>query len=150
MTPSGVRLDGVSTIFSSVTAASLTRRPPPLIWRRASPLDATRPALTNSRQHAERPLPARRRDFHRRQAFRDRALLEGLPRGFGGGVGCVAAVQQRGRLRRQHLLGLVDLGALQRRELGDLGHRQGREQLEEADDVGVLGVAPVLPEIVRR
>src|SRR5262249_53814780 len=31
MTPSGVRSRGVSTIFSSVAATSLTRRPPPLI-----------------------------------------------------------------------------------------------------------------------
>ena len=31
ITPSGVRSRGVSASFSSVTAASLTRRPPPLI-----------------------------------------------------------------------------------------------------------------------
>jgi tyrosyl-tRNA synthetase len=42
------------------------------------------------------------------------------------------------------------LAALQRRELVDLAHRQDREQLQKFDDVGVLDVAPVLPEIVRR
>src|SRR5277367_242877 len=35
ITPSGVRFAGVSIIFSSDTATSLTRSPPPLIWRRA-------------------------------------------------------------------------------------------------------------------
>ena len=54
----------------------------------------------------------------------------------------------RGDLGRQHLLGLVDLGALQVREPVDLRHRQRREQPQEAADVGVLGVAPVLPEVV--
>ena len=71
-------------------------------------------------------------------------------RGLGGSFGLVAAVQQRRRLGRQHLLGLVDLGALQRRELGDLVQRQVGEQLQEALDVGVLGVAPELPVVVGR
>src|SRR4029078_3387870 len=55
MTPSGVRLPALRIIFSSVTATSLTRSPPPLIWRRASPLEATRPALTYI---ASTPTPA--------------------------------------------------------------------------------------------
>ena len=38
---------------------------------------------------------------------------------------------------------------LQRGELGDLGKRQRGEQFEKARDVAVLGVAPVLPVVVR-
>jgi hypothetical protein len=63
-----------------------------------------------------------------RKAFGDQAFLKRLPRGFGGGVGRIAAVQQRGRFSRQHLLGLVDLGTLQCSEPHDLTHRQDREQ----------------------
>src|SRR5262249_27834919 len=55
ITPSAVRSAGVSTILSSDTATSLTRNPPPLIWRRASPFELTRPVLTNS---ASTPTPA--------------------------------------------------------------------------------------------
>ena len=60
------------------------------------------------------------------------------------------AMQQRGRLGGEHLLRLVDLGALQRRQPRDLVQRQQREQLQEPLDVGVLGVAPELPVIVGR
>ena len=64
------------------------------------------------REHADAGVKFAARNFHRRQVFRDRAFLKSLPRGFGGRVGGIAAVQQRGRLGRQHLLGLVDLAAL--------------------------------------
>ena len=148
MTPSGVRVAGVNTIFSSVTVVSLTLSPPPLIWRRASPFDETRPARTNA---ASTPRLAhfRARDFDRRQVFRKRALLEGAPRRIGGGVGRGAAMHQRGRFGGQHLLRLVHLGAVQRRKPADLVERQHGEQLEEARHVAVLGVAPVLPVVVR-
>ncbi len=53
-----------------------------------------------------------------------------------------------GHLGRQQLLGVVDLLALQRLEAGDLRQRQLGEYLQEAADIGVLGVAPVLPEVV--
>ena len=79
-----------------------------------------------------------------------RAFLEGRARGVGGLFGRGAAVQQRGRLGGEHLLRLVDLLALQRRELGDLRQRHRREQLEEALDVAVLGVAPELPVVIDR
>ena len=92
-----------------VTGSSLTRRPPPLIWRRASPLEATRPALTNAVSTPRPAVQLAARNFDRRQALGERAFLESLLRGLGGLVGGVAAVQQRGRLGRQHLLGLVDL-----------------------------------------
>jgi hypothetical protein len=46
-TPSDVTSASESVAFSSVTALSLTLRPPPLIWRRASLVEATRPAATN-------------------------------------------------------------------------------------------------------
>ncbi len=59
-------------------------------------------------------------------------------------------MDERRRLRGEDLLSLVDLGILERGELGDLAHRQEREQLQEPLDVGVLGVAPELPVVVGR
>ena len=49
ITPSGVRSFRLSVIFSSATAASFTFSPPPLIWRRASPFEATRPVFSRKR-----------------------------------------------------------------------------------------------------
>ena len=60
------------------------------------------------------------------------------------------AVQHRRRGVGQRLLGLVDLGALERLQPGDLVQRQIGEQAQEAADVGVLGVPPELPVIVGR
>jgi hypothetical protein len=85
-----------------------------------------------------------------RQIVRNRAFLEGLARGFGGFLGSRPAVQQRCRLGWPNLLGLVDLRAFKRFETADLVHRQNGEELEEPADIGVLGVAPVLPEIIDR
>src|SRR5258708_2037464 len=87
--------------------------------------------------------------FHGRKGLRDRAFLEGAPRGVGRDARSFRAMRQRGRGIRQRLLGLVDLGALQRRELLDLAERQDREQLEKFPDVGVLDIAPILPEVIR-
>ena len=53
-----------------------------------------------------------------------------------------------GRFARQHLLGFVDLLAFQRGEPLSLVDWKNREELQEAADVGVLGVAPELPVIV--
>ena len=58
-------------------------------------------------------------------------------------------MQQGGRLVGQHLLGVVDLGAFKPLQPRDLIHRQVGEQLQELDDVGVLGVAPHLPVVIR-
>ena len=87
-------------------------------------------------------------DLHRRQIAGEAALLEGGARGRGGGLGGLRSVQQGGGLAGQQLLGLVDLGALQRAQPLDLVQRQFGEQLQEAHHVGVLGVAPELPVIV--
>ena len=57
-------------------------------------------------------------------------------------------MQQGGGLIGQHLLGLIDLGALQGLQLGDLAEGQVGEQLQEAAHVRVLGVAPELPVVV--
>ena len=59
------------------------------------------------------------------------------------------AVQQARRFARERLLRFVDLGALQGFEAGDLGERQKREQPQEAPDIGIFGVAPELPIIIR-
>src|SRR3546814_1997989 len=47
-------------------------------------------------------------------------------------------------------LGLVDLSALKRFQRGNLLQGEIREQTQEAADVAVVRVAPVLPEIVSR
>ena len=67
-----------------------------------------------------------------------------MRRFFGG----VAAVNKGGRLGGEDFLGLVDLRALERGKALDLVERQHREQFQETADVGVLGVAPVLPVFV--
>ena len=86
---------------SSVTGASLTRSPPALIWRRASPVDATRPAFTKAREHAEALG-----DFLAETATLgsdkgERALFECRARGLRGRIRRRAAMQERGRLRRE-------------------------------------------------
>ncbi len=58
-------------------------------------------------------------------------------------------MQQSCGLVGKGLLGVVDLGALEAFQPADLVQRQVREQLQEAADVGVLGVAPELPIFVR-
>ena len=59
-------------------------------------------------------------------------------------------MKKRGRLAGERLLGLVDLGAGQALEPADFVERQEREQFQEPADVGVVGVAPELPVVVRR
>ena len=59
-----------------------------------------------------------------------------------------APCSRRGGLVGQHLLGLVDLGARQGLQPGDLVQRQVGEQLQEPAHVGVLGVPPELPVVV--
>ena len=59
-------------------------------------------------------------------------------------------MQKRGRLVGEGLLRLVDLGPGQAFEPADFVERQQREQFEEPADIGVVGVAPELPVLVRR
>ena len=106
--------------------------------------------LDEGRQHAKPRRDFRRAHLDLRQGQRQRAFLEGGLRGGGGLLGGLAPMHQRGRLGRQGLLGLVDLRALQRAEPRDLVQRQEGEQLQEAHDVGVLGVAPILPVVIGR
>ena len=118
------------------------------LTRRASPFELARPSLHEGREDAE---PANLGTRHRNASAASGAVSPSskVVRAVSGGfVGRRAAVHQRGRLGGEHLLGLVDLGALERREPADLVERQHREQLEEAGDVAVLGVAPVLPVVV--
>ena len=122
ITPSGVRSLERSTARSSVTGRSLTRRPPPFTCRRASLVEGT--SLAYSGPNAvSTPSPASstaRGTSHGRQTLGERALLEGLARRLGRRCGGFAAVQERRRLGRQHLLRLVDLGAVERFEPRDL------------------------------
>jgi len=59
-------------------------------------------------------------------------------------------VQERGRFRRQNLLGFVDLLAFEACQSANFRDRQYREQLEKARHIRVVGVAPVLPIRVGR
>ena len=59
-------------------------------------------------------------------------------------------MQQRRRLVGEDLLRLVDLGAVERLQPGDLVERQLRIELQEAADVVVLDVTPELPVVVGR
>ncbi len=132
MTPSGVSCARVSTIFSSVTAASLTLQAAALDLAARFAVRADQAGPDEGGEHADARLELGARDLDRRQRLRERAFLEGAARGLGGFVGGGAAVHQRGRLGRQHLLGLVDLLALERGQPADLVERQHGEQLEEA------------------
>ena len=71
-------------------------------------------------------------------------MLEGGARRAFGAVGGFTAMQQRGRLSGEDLLRFVELGAFELRQSIDLGKRQLGEQLEEAADIGVFGVPPIL------
>ena len=99
-------------------------------------------------EHADAGFELGARHLDRRQARAEAAFLERRARGRGGLVGGGLAVHQRGRFGGEHFLRFVDLRALERREALDLVERQHGEQFQEAGDVGVLGVAPVLPVVV--
>ena len=119
--------------------------------RRTSPFEPARPARTKSASDGDAGGEFGARD--RRSvgsASPSAAFLEGAARRLGRLVRRVAAVEERGRLGGEHLLRLVDLGAVERREPRDLVERQLGEELEEAADVGVLGVPPELPVLVGR
>ena len=129
---------------------SFSFSPPPLTWRRASPVEGVRPALTKA---VSTPRPAANSLAATVTVGRLCASTPSskvLRRRFRGGFRRLATVQQGGRLVGQHLFRLVDLGALKRGELGDLVERQRREQFQEPRNVGVLGIAPILPIIVDR
>ena len=71
-------------------------------------------------------------------------------RSLGRSLGLGLAVHQLGHLVRQHLLGLVDLAALQRAQAPHLVHRQEGQQREALFHVLIVHVAPVLVEVVGR
>ena len=54
----------------------------------------------------------------------------------------------QGGLGGEDLLRLVDLLAAERFQAGNLVQRQAREDLQEAADVAIVRVAPVLPEVI--
>lgn len=73
------------------------------------------------------------------------ALFKGLRRGFRGSLRRIGAAAQRGRFVGEDLFRFIDLGAFERFEPRDLGKWQVGEQLQEAADVAVVAVAPILP-----
>ena len=93
-------------------------------------------------------LQVARRHFYDRQVIAQLSLFEGLARRFRRRLGGVLSVQHRGCRRRQHLLRLVDLGAFQNLEPGDLVERQLAEQAQESADIAILRIAPELPVVV--
>ena len=118
--------------------------------RRTSPFDEARPALDEERGDRDAGVEFGGGDIDGRQRLGDRAFLEGAARRLRRFVGGGAAVEEGGRFGGEHLLGLVDLGAFEAFEAGDLVERQFGEQLQEAADVAVLGVPPELPVLVGR
>ena len=62
----------------------------------------------------------------------------------------LAPVQHRCGRRCKNLLRLVHFRAAECRQPGDLVQRQFRVELEEAADIGILRIPPVLPVVVRR
>ncbi|MND53333.1 hypothetical protein D3C80_443680 [compost metagenome] len=89
-------------------------------------------------------------NIDRRQIVGKRTFLEGLASRFCRLLGVFATVQHGGHFGREDLLDFVDLRTSQHRKPCDLVHRQRRVKLEEARNIGILGIAPVLPEIIGR
>ena len=83
------------------------------------------------------------------QVFRHRALFEGRARGLFRFVRFAAPVQQRCRFGGENLLGVVDLRALQRLQARDFVKGEIGEDFQEPPDIGVFGIAPILPIFVR-
>ena len=149
ITPSGVRSARVSSRFSSVTASSFTLMPPPLIWRLASPVDETKPTCMLA---VSTPSPSRARARGISKVGRLDAIAPSSNVARAVSAARSAASRpctQRCRLGGEHLLRLVQLGALELRELADLVKGKLGEQLEETRHVGVLAVPPILPIVVR-
>ena len=89
------------------------------------------------------------RHFDDGEVGAERVLLECLARGFrrrGRGLG---AVRQRRHRRRENFLGLVYFLAAQRFETANFIEREVGEESQEAADVGIFLVAPVLPIVPR-
>ena len=59
-------------------------------------------------------------------------------------------MRQLGGFEGQNFLGLVDFGIAQFFQPRDFIKRQIGEQFQEAPDIGIFGVAPVLPVIIGR
>ena len=116
--------------------------------RRTSPFEVARPALTNA---ASTLMPALRsaRGTSTVGRLEPRPPSSNVVRAVAAAsVGGGLAVHQSGRGGGEHFFRFVDLGALERREALDLVERQHGEQFQKAGDVGVLGVAPILPVVV--
>src|SRR6185503_20493944 len=96
-------------------------------------------------QNAEPGLQPRACNLDAGKRFRERSLLERPPRGFGGLIRGLAAVQDGGRFGRENLLRFVQVLPLERGKACDLVERQLGEQLEQTADVAVLAIAPELP-----
>ena len=86
----------------------------------------------------------------RRQRLAGASLFEGPTRRLARLASRLGAMGKRRRLIGQHLLGLVDFVALEGLEAGDLVRRQLGEQAQEPADIGIGGVAPILPVLVGR
>ncbi len=92
----------------------------------------------------------RRGRHEARQVLSASALGKGGVRGFSGGSGGFGAVREHGGGGGERGFGGVDLGTLERLQSRDLCQGQVGEQFEETADVGVVGVSPELPVVVRR
>ena len=133
---------------SAAIGWSFNRAPPPLISLRASLRLPARVRLVEQFEGGDTGLELCALDVDGWQRLALGAFLEGAARGLGSLLGGTPTVGEGSDLGRQHLLGLVDLLAFQCLELCDFRQRHLGEALQEAADIGVLGIAPVLPELV--
>ena len=85
--------------------------------------------------------------FGLRQFTAAAPALEDGARGLGRGLGGFPAMAERRGFRRQHLLCLIDVAALQ---LLDPSKIQFGEEAQKASDVVVFGIAPKLPIFIGR
>ena len=76
------------------------------------------------------------------------AAGKGLTRGCLGGFGCLLTAHHLCHFVREHDLCIVYLCPFECFETRNLVEREVGEELEELADIAVVGVSPILPEIV--
>src|SRR6185503_7521840 len=108
------------------------------------------PRLMKKANRCQTFLELRAWQFDHRQILADAPFGEDAACSLGCGGGRGGAVAQRRRFVGEYDLRLVDVAALKFFQPRDLGEGQLGEELEEASGIGVFGVAPELPVVVRR
>ena len=105
-----------------------------------------RAAETDSGDHAHNALAVL--DGSRRQGCPEAAFFERGARRRRCLIGRGTAMDQSRRFGCQNLFRFVDFRAFELGKPFDLVERKHREQLQKARDIGVVGIAPILPIFV--